>query len=124
MPPSTSPPRSTGSAWDSILGTIAGDDTILLITRDPLGGDAIAERFLQMSQGSRRTDALTQPPRRTCLSSCPHLVWLPRQKFAGSPAQRGNDTVTEHDADLTAASTRDGCGAAGSPADRPRPCSR
>ena len=44
-------------AWDSILGTIAGDDTILLITRDPLGGDAIADRFLQMSQGSRRTDA-------------------------------------------------------------------
>jgi transcriptional regulator of arginine metabolism len=44
-------------AWDSILGTIAGDDTILLITRDPLGGDAIAGRFLQMSQGSRRTDA-------------------------------------------------------------------
>ncbi len=44
-------------AWDSILGTIAGDDTILLITRDPLGGDAIADRFLQMSQGTRRTDA-------------------------------------------------------------------
>ena len=49
-------------AWDSILGTIAGDDTILLITRDPLGGDAIAGRFLQMSQGSRRTDDLTRPP--------------------------------------------------------------
>ena len=43
--------------WDSILGTIAGDDTILLITRDPLGGDAIADRFLQMSQGTRRIDA-------------------------------------------------------------------
>jgi transcriptional regulator of arginine metabolism len=42
--------------WDSILGTIAGDDTILLITRDPAGGDAIADRFLQMSRGTRRTD--------------------------------------------------------------------
>ena len=42
--------------WDSILGTIAGDDTILLITRDPRGGDVIAHRFVQMSQGGRRTD--------------------------------------------------------------------
>ncbi len=42
--------------WESILGTIAGDDTILLITRDPAGGDAIASRFLEMSQGGRRLD--------------------------------------------------------------------
>jgi transcriptional regulator of arginine metabolism len=44
-------------AWDSILGTIAGDDTILLITRDPKGGDVLADRFLEMSAGSRRTGA-------------------------------------------------------------------
>ena len=31
--------------WESILGTIAGDDTILLITRSPSGGDDIAEQF-------------------------------------------------------------------------------
>ena len=43
-------------AWESILGTIAGDDTILLITRDPAGGEDIADRFLQMSQGARRPD--------------------------------------------------------------------
>ena len=36
--------------WESILGTIAGDDTILLITRNPGGGDAIAEQFLIMSR--------------------------------------------------------------------------
>lgn len=36
-------------AWPEILGTIAGDDTILLITRDPGGGASIAERFLTMS---------------------------------------------------------------------------
>ena len=36
--------------WESILGTIAGDDTILLITRSPSGGDAIAEQFLIMSR--------------------------------------------------------------------------
>ena len=37
-------------AWDSILGTIAGDDTILLITRSPTGGSAVAQRFLIMSR--------------------------------------------------------------------------
>ncbi|GAA2102475.1 arginine repressor [Microlunatus panaciterrae] len=36
-------------SWDSILGTIAGDDTILLITRSPDGGQAIADQFLQLS---------------------------------------------------------------------------
>jgi transcriptional regulator of arginine metabolism len=36
--------------WDSILGTIAGDDTILLITRSPSGGGAIAQQFLIMSR--------------------------------------------------------------------------
>ena len=36
--------------WESILGTIAGDDTILLITRSPNGGNAIAHQFLIMSR--------------------------------------------------------------------------
>jgi transcriptional regulator of arginine metabolism len=36
--------------WDAILGTIAGDDTILLITREPTGGTAIAEQFQLMSR--------------------------------------------------------------------------
>jgi transcriptional regulator of arginine metabolism len=36
--------------WQSILGTIAGDDTILLITRNPNGGNAIAQQFLIMSR--------------------------------------------------------------------------
>lgn len=33
-------------AWESILGTIAGDDTVVIITRDPVGGAAMAETFL------------------------------------------------------------------------------
>src|SRR5215208_7343667 len=37
-------------SWESILGTIAGDDTILLISRSPSGGSDIAERFLIMSR--------------------------------------------------------------------------
>lgn len=33
-------------AWSEILGTIAGDDTVLMITRDPTGGQAMAETLL------------------------------------------------------------------------------
>jgi transcriptional regulator of arginine metabolism len=36
--------------WESILGTIAGDDSVLLITRSPSGGSAIAQQFLIMSR--------------------------------------------------------------------------
>ena len=32
-----------------VLGTIAGDDTVLVITRDPHGGPAVAARFLDLS---------------------------------------------------------------------------
>jgi transcriptional regulator of arginine metabolism len=34
----------------SILGTIAGDDTVLLVARDPTGGGALAARFLAMAE--------------------------------------------------------------------------
>lgn len=37
------------AGWHSILGTIAGDDTVLVITRDPSGGRALAEELMQMS---------------------------------------------------------------------------
>ena len=36
--------------WDSILGTIAGDDTIAVISRDPDGGAALAESLLALHQ--------------------------------------------------------------------------
>jgi transcriptional regulator of arginine metabolism len=35
-------------AWDSVLGTIAGDDTVVLVTRDPNGGAAMADAFLNL----------------------------------------------------------------------------
>ena len=35
-----------------ILGTIAGDDTILVVTRDPAGGQPIAQRFLDLTHSS------------------------------------------------------------------------
>jgi transcriptional regulator of arginine metabolism len=41
-----------------ILGTIAGDDTVLVITRNPNGGSATAERLLAMSRTGK-----PQPPK-------------------------------------------------------------
>ncbi|MFB9894138.1 arginine repressor [Planobispora takensis] len=35
--------------WESILGTVAGDDTILVISRDPTGGAAVAEALLRLA---------------------------------------------------------------------------
>ena len=34
--------------WDSVLGTIAGDDTVVIVTRAPDGGAAMAEAFLSL----------------------------------------------------------------------------
>jgi transcriptional regulator of arginine metabolism len=41
------------AALPAILGTVAGDDTVLVITRDPAGGDALAADFLHHSQRRR-----------------------------------------------------------------------
>jgi len=37
------------SAWPSILGTVAGDDTVLLIARDPAGGADLARAQLRLA---------------------------------------------------------------------------
>ena len=37
----------------SILGTIAGDDTVLVISREPDGGQALAQRFLALANDPR-----------------------------------------------------------------------
>jgi transcriptional regulator of arginine metabolism len=39
------------SVLPEVLGTIAGDDTVLVVTRDPRGGDAVAMRFLALAAG-------------------------------------------------------------------------
>ncbi len=36
-----------------ILGTIAGDDTVLVISRDPVGGETLARRFLSLATEHR-----------------------------------------------------------------------
>ncbi|WP_425863534.1 arginine repressor [Arthrobacter sp. TWP1-1] len=40
------------SVMPSILGTIAGDDTVMVISREPNGGAEVAERFLQFAAES------------------------------------------------------------------------
>jgi transcriptional regulator of arginine metabolism len=37
------------AALPAILGTIAGDDTILVVTREVSGGDALAQQFLELA---------------------------------------------------------------------------
>ena len=41
------------AALPSVLGTVAGDDTVLLIARDPAGGDALAADFLRHANRRR-----------------------------------------------------------------------
>jgi transcriptional regulator of arginine metabolism len=40
---------------DTVLGTIAGDDTVLVMTRDPKGGEAVARRFLALAEEHPQT---------------------------------------------------------------------
>jgi transcriptional regulator of arginine metabolism len=37
------------AAWPSILGTVAGDDTVLVIARDPSGGQELADSLLRLA---------------------------------------------------------------------------
>jgi transcriptional regulator of arginine metabolism len=41
------------AAWPAVLGTVAGDDTVLVIARDPAGGDAVAADFLHLADRRR-----------------------------------------------------------------------
>jgi transcriptional regulator of arginine metabolism len=44
------------SAVPAVLGTIAGDDTVLVVTRDPRGGAAVAARFLALARHEERIE--------------------------------------------------------------------
>lgn len=43
--------------FTDILGTIAGDDTVLLVSRRPDGGPALAERLIALANGNHATPA-------------------------------------------------------------------
>jgi transcriptional regulator of arginine metabolism len=38
---------------EAVLGTIAGDDTVLVVSRDPTGGDALVQRFLNLAASNK-----------------------------------------------------------------------
>jgi transcriptional regulator of arginine metabolism len=38
------------AGWPSILGTVAGDDTVLVISREPAGGNQVAESLLRLAE--------------------------------------------------------------------------
>lgn len=40
---------------DQVLGTIAGDDTVLVVARDPLAGEELVVRFTALANGSAGT---------------------------------------------------------------------
>jgi transcriptional regulator of arginine metabolism len=44
-----------------VLGTIAGDDTVLVIARDPDGGGVLEQRFLDLANGASRLQPPTAP---------------------------------------------------------------
>jgi arginine repressor len=41
------------AAWPAILGTVAGDDTVMVIARDPDGGEALAADFRRLAERRR-----------------------------------------------------------------------
>ena len=83
-PPSTSPPRSTRPSCTEVLGTIAGDDTVLVIGRDPAGGDDLARRFLDWPS------PLPEPGTDTHVSKV--LTSLPEGERVGIAFSGGLDT--------------------------------
>ncbi len=56
----------------AVLGTIAGDDTVLLVTRDPTGGGALASQLLALAEGTDPTGPEHPSPNRPHQASPDH----------------------------------------------------
>lgn len=69
-----------GSRLPDVLGTIAGDDTVLVVTREPTGGAAVAARFLDLAAGPHEDDDPADLPGD-----------LARDHPAGDPTVHGTD---------------------------------
>ncbi len=50
------------TGWRSILGTVAGDDTVLVITRDPAGGAHVADQLLRLADRREHLTSGVSPP--------------------------------------------------------------
>jgi transcriptional regulator of arginine metabolism len=44
------------SGLSTVLGTVAGDDTVLIVTRDPVGGDVMAAALLRLAERRRHAE--------------------------------------------------------------------
>jgi hypothetical protein len=95
------------AALPSILGTVAGDDTVLIIARDPAGGGSLAADFLRQAERRRlgtayhtcsarrishvlRTPHITRAPHAACLHTFRPSV-LPSQRHETPFSVRWND---------------------------------
>ena len=38
------------AGWPAVLGTVGGDDTVLVIARDPAGGEELAKSLLRLAE--------------------------------------------------------------------------
>jgi hypothetical protein len=47
------------TAMPAVLGTVAGDDTVLVVARDPNGGDELANTLLRLAERRARADTKT-----------------------------------------------------------------
>jgi transcriptional regulator of arginine metabolism len=45
------------AGWPAVLGTVGGDDTVLVIARDPAGGADLAEVLLRLAERSSTATA-------------------------------------------------------------------
>ena len=68
-----------------VLGTIAGDDTVLVIAAEADGGVAVARRFLALAEQGAQPDAQPDPPPLSPPDSQPAAE--PPVPFAPRPAQ-------------------------------------
>lgn len=46
--------------WPSVLGTVGGDDTVLVIARDPAGGADVAEALLRLASRTRAAQTASE----------------------------------------------------------------
>jgi transcriptional regulator of arginine metabolism len=53
------------SGWRAVLGTVGGDDTVLVIARDPDGGDELAQAFLRLAERGGGAGRPQRPASRT-----------------------------------------------------------
>lgn len=49
------------AAWPSVLGTVGGDDTVLVIARDPAGGEELAQALLRIADRRAHAHAGSRP---------------------------------------------------------------